>query len=56
MEINSLLLDLAQPGKGEHLKSAGICEDWTIPRHEFMESADFADQLVSSADVQVVGV
>ena len=56
MEIDALLFDPAQSGKGEHLKSAGIREDWTVPGHEFMESADFADQFIPGADVQVVGV
>ena len=31
MEIDALLFDLAQSSKGEYLKSAGICEDWTVP-------------------------
>ena len=56
MEINSLLLDLAQPGKGKYLKSAGVRKNRTVPGHEFVKSANFADQLVSCADVQVVGV
>ena len=56
VEIDALLLDLAEPSQGEHLKSAGIRKNRTIPRHKLVQSSHFLDQLVSGAQMQMVGV
>ena len=55
-EIHAFLLDLPQTGQAEHLKSAGIRQDRTVPGHELMQTAALPDQLVRRPQVQMVGV
>ena len=53
---DSLLLDLAQAGQGEHLEPAGVGEDRAVPPHELVQAAHLAHHLVAGAQVEVVGV
>ncbi len=56
IKIYALLLNLAQPCQGKHLKSAGIREDRAIPVHKFVQTAKLSDQLVAGTDMEVVGI
>ena len=55
-ERHALFFDLAQPRERKDLKAAGVCENWPMPRHEFMKSAHFLHNLVARAKMQMVRV
>ncbi len=55
-EQHAVFGDLAQVAQAEDLESAGIGQDGARPRHEFVQPAEFADQLVAGAQEQVIGV
>ena len=55
-EVHALLLDSAQRGQREHLKSAAVGQDRSIPIHELVQAAHLTDNLVARADMQMVGV
>ena len=46
-ERHALLLDLSESGQGKDLKSAGIRQDRAVPRHEFVQAAHVAHNLVT---------
>ena len=56
MEIYAILLNFPESCQGKHLKSAGICQNRTIPDHKLMQSAHFFDQLVSWTHMQMIGI
>ena len=53
---DSLLLNLPQPGQGEHLESPAVGEHGAVPVHEFVEPAHLADHFVPGTKMQMVGV
>jgi len=55
-EAHSVIGNLAQGGKTKNLIAAGIGEYRSVPGHEFMKSAKFADQLMAGAKIEMVGV
>ena len=56
VEVNALLLDLAEACQGKHLEAAGIRKDRAVPVHELMESAQLFDQFISGPHMKVVRV
>ena len=50
-EAHAFVGDFAKLGKAEDLKAAGIGEDRAGPGHEFVQAAEFADQLVTRAQI-----
>ena len=55
-KVDTLLLDLAKRRQGEDLEAAGVGEHGTVPGHEFVQTAALLHQLVTGAQMQVVGV
>src|SRR5713101_6426677 len=55
-EAHSVIGNLAQGGKAKHLIAAGIGEYRSVPGHEFMKSAKFADRFMARAKIQMVGI
>ena len=53
---DTLLPDLAQPRKGEHLEATGVRQDRAVPVHELMQSAHLAHHVVARAKMEMVGV
>ena len=53
---NALLLDFPQGCQAKHLESAGVCKDWAVPGHKFMQASAFLYQLITGTQVQVVGI
>ena len=51
-----LLGDLAQLGQAEHLEAAAVGQDRPVPAGELVQPAHLGHQLVSRAEMQVVGV
>ena len=49
LEDHALLGDFAQAAEAEDLEAAGIGEDGVGPRHEAVQAAHVADQLVAGA-------
>ena len=49
-------LTVRKPLEREHLKSARVGEDRTIPPHEAMQSAEIANQLVARTQMQMIRV
>ena len=56
LEGHAFFLDLADAGKGKHLKPAAVGQDGLGPRHELVQAARLADQVFAGAKVQVIGV
>ena len=56
VEGDALLRNLTKLRQRKDLKSAAIRQDRFIPRHEFMQTAEVADQLISGSHVQMVRV
>ena len=56
VEIDALLLDLAEPSQGEHLKSAGIRKNRTIPVHEFVEASHLFYNFITRTHMEMVGI
>lgn len=56
VEGDTLLRDLTKLRQRKDLKSAAIRQDRFIPRHEFMQTAEVTDQLISGSHVQMVRV
>ena len=54
--MHSLFSDLPQPGKGEYLETAAVCEDRTLPAHEFVQPALPGDHLLARANMEMVGI
>ena len=55
-ERHAFFLDLAQPRQRKDLKAAGVGQNGTVPRHEFVKPAHFFHDLVARAKMQVIGV
>ena len=55
-ELHAVLGDRAQVLEREHLEAARVREDRAVPRHEAVQSAQLAHEIVARAQVQVVGV
>ena len=49
-------LDRAQPLEREHLKAARVGEDWPVPPHEPVQTAEIANQLVAGTQMQMIRV
>ena len=56
VEGNALLGDLAQLGQAEHLEPTAVGQDGTVPLSEFVQTAHLGHQLVTGAQMQMVGV
>ena len=56
VEINSLFLDLAQLRQGEHLESAGIGKDRSVPVHKLVKSPKLFHDFVSGAHMKMIRV
>ena len=46
----------AEIAQAEDLKAARIGEDRVRPRHEFMQAAHLADQLMAGPEIQMIGI
>ena len=55
-KTHSFISDFAKLGKTEYLVAAGIGEDGSIPGHEPVQAAKFANQFVTGTEVQMIGV
>ena len=55
-EGHTLLGDLAQLGEAEHLKSAAVGQDGSVPAGKLVEAAHLSHQLVAGTQMQMVGV
>ena len=55
-EVYALLLYASQLSEREHLKTAAVRENGLVPVHELMQPPHFLHDLVSRAEVEVVGV
>ena len=53
---HAFLGDFAKVAEAEDLEAAGIGQDRARPRHELVQTAQFADQLVSGAQEQMIGI
>ena len=53
---NALLGDLTKLGKREHLESARIGKNGSIPVEELMKSAHLIDEIVAGSDVKMIGI
>ena len=56
VEGNALLGDLAQLGQAEHLEPTAVGQDGTVPLSEFVQTAHLGHQLITGAQMQMVGV
>ena len=56
LEINPLLLYLAEACKGEDLKSTGICQDRPVPIHKLMEAPHLLYDLISRTHMEMVRI
>lgn len=55
-EKHTFFRDLAQIAEAEHLEAAAIGEDWAIPVHEAVETAELTDKLMPWPQIQVIGI
>jgi hypothetical protein len=55
-ELRALLAEPAQLGQAEDLEAAGVRENGPVPRHEPVESAHVAHQLVAGTQEQVIRI
>ena len=55
-EQHSVFGDPSQRIEAEQLKTARVREDGAVPRHELMEASEFADQLMTGPQEQMIGV
>ncbi len=55
-EGDAVLVDVARVGQAEDLVAARVGEDGTVPAHKLVQSAEFADQLMAGAQIEMVGV
>src|SRR5882762_6498785 len=55
-KAHAFIGNFSQFGKAEDLVTAGIGENGAVPGHEFMETAQFADQLMPWAKIEVISV
>ena len=55
-EPHAIRGNLPELGQAEHLEAAGVGQDGAVPRHEAMEPAEVAHQLVARAQEEVVRV
>ena len=55
-KAHPLFGQLAQASKAHHLESAAICQNGTIPIHEFMEPAQGINPLSRGAQHQMIGI
>jgi hypothetical protein len=56
LKLHAVLADRTELRQREHLESARVRENRTIPAHEAVQPAHLADDIVARAEVQVVGV
>ena len=55
-EAYAVIGDFAKFGQTKNLVTAGIGEHRTVPGHEFMQSAQSADQFMAGTKIEVVGI
>ncbi len=55
-EGHSIFGYLPEVGEGEDLEPAGVGQDWPLPLHEAVQSAEPGDPFVPGAEEEVVGV
>src|SRR5258706_8486209 len=55
-EAHALIGHFSQFGKAEDLIAAGVREDGARPGHELMKPAELARQLVTGAQIEMIGV
>ena len=53
---HAFLRDLTQLGQAEHLESAAVGQDGAVPAGKFVQAAHIGYQLITGAQMQVVGV
>ena len=56
LKRHAFVRDLAQAGEREDLEAAGIGKNGVGPGHEAMQAAELADELMTGAEVEVIGV
>src|SRR5436190_11464756 len=54
--MHAFLGDLAQLGQRKNLVTSAVGKNWSIPIHEFVESAEIPDHIQSRPDKQMVRV
>ena len=55
-EAHTFIGDLPQFRETENLVAAGIGEDRAVPRHEFVQAAEFADERMPRPQIQMIRV
>src|SRR5260370_42692343 len=55
-EAHSVIGNLAQGGKAKNMIAARIGEYRSVPGHEFVQSAKFADRFMARAKIQMIGI
>ena len=55
-EAHAVVRNFAQFGKTEDLVAAGIGEDRSVPGHEFVESAEIANQLMAGPKIKMIRI
>lgn len=55
-KCDSIFGDFAEFAEAEDLEAARIGEHGAIPANKFVESAEFADQIMARAEVEMVGI
>lgn len=55
-EKHALFCDLAQITEAEDLEAAAVGEDWAIPVHEAVETAELTDKLMPWPQIQMIGI
>ena len=56
LEGHPFLGDLAQLGQTEHLKSAAVGQDRTVPTGHLVQPAQLGHNLIAGAQMQMIGV
>src|SRR5579859_5155100 len=55
-ESHALVRNFSQFRKAENLESAGVRQNRAIPRHEFVQSAYAAHQLVPRSQIEMISI
>ncbi len=55
-KCDTILINAAQPTQRKDLKAARIGENGAIPMHELMQATQFVDEVITGAQIQMIGV
>ena len=55
-KCHAFLPDLPQLGQGKYLETAAVRQNWAIPPHKFMKSAQRAHSIVARPHMQMVSI